>query len=334
MPDRRAPLLVAENITKHFRVSQGLLDPHPGLVRAVDGVSLEIAPAETVALVGESGSGKSTTARLMLRLLRPTAGRVLFEGQDVQGLRGSELGRFRKDVQVVFQHPAASLNPRRTISQALCDPLLLHGLATRAQARERAAGLLERVGLSPAHRYLERNPGEFSGGQLQRICVARAIALEPRLVVADEPVSALDISVRAQILQLMQSLQQESGLSFLFITHDLAVVRTVAHRVAVMYLGRIVEEGPVERVFASPLHPYTQALLSATPIPHPRRAGQRRRIILHGEIPSPANPPSGCRFHPRCWCVGDACPVKEPILREMGGGRRVACHRSEAQASG
>ncbi|MCL4459244.1 MAG: ATP-binding cassette domain-containing protein [Chloroflexi bacterium] len=319
-------MLIAEGLTKHFRMSSGFLNRRPSLVRAVDDVSLEIGTTETLALVGESGSGKTTTARLILRLIEPTAGRVLFQGQDVHALRGMPLRRFRKDVQVIFQDPRAALNPRRTVFEILRDPLLLHGLASQSEVRSIVAEILERVGLSPAYRYLDRYPREFSGGQLQRICVARAISLQPRLVVADEPVSALDVSVRAQILQLMQSLQQDSGLAYLFITHDLAVVRAIAHQVAVMYLGKIVESGPVESIFTDPLHPYTRALLSVTPVPNPRRARERDRIILHGEIPSPANPPSGCRFHTRCPFVMDACRTQEPNLRLLSEGHQVACH--------
>jgi oligopeptide/dipeptide ABC transporter ATP-binding protein len=226
---------------------------------------------------------------------------------------------------VIFQDPRASLNPRKTIFEILRDPVLLHGMASKSEVRSVAANALEQVGLSPAHRYLDRNPREFSGGQLQRICVARAVSLQPKLIVADEPVSALDISVRAQILQLMQRLQQEIGLSYLFITHDLAVVRSIAHRVVVMYLGKIAESGPVQEIFSEPLHPYTRALLSATPLPNPRRARQRERIVLRGEIPSPANPPSGCPFHTRCPLVMEICRTQEPKLQTFQG-RRVACH--------
>lgn len=324
-----SPLLVAEGLTKHFRVSRGVLNRRAYLVRAVDDVSLHIETGETLALVGESGSGKTTTAKLVLRLIEPSAGRVTFDGQDVLALRGIELRRLRKHMQVIFQDPRASLNPCKTIFEILRDPLLLHGIASKSDARSVAALALEQVGLAPAHRYLDRNPREFSGGQLQRICVARAISLQPKLVVADEPVSALDISVRAQILQLMQGLQKEMGLSYLFITHDLAVVRSIAHRVVVMYLGRIAESGPVEEIFAEPLHPYTRALLSATPIPNPRRARQRERIVLRGEIPSPANPPSGCSFHTRCPFVMDICKTQEPKLQTIGNGRQVACYLIE-----
>ncbi len=321
-----SPLLVAEGLTKSFRVSHGVLNRRASLVCAVDDVSLHIETGETLALVGESGSGKTTTAKLVLRLIEPSAGRVTFDGQDVLGLRGIELRRLRKTMQVIFQDPRASLNPRKTIFEILRDPLLLHSITSKSDARSVAALALEQVGLVPAHRYLDRNPHEFSGGQLQRICVARAISLQPKLVVADEPVSALDISVRAQILQLLQRLQQEMGLSYLFITHDLAVVRSIAHRVVVMYLGKVAESGPVEEIFAEPLHPYTRALLSATPIPNPRRARQRERIVLRGEIPSPTNPPSGCSFHTRCPLVTDICKTQEPKLQTVGKGRQAACH--------
>ena len=318
-------LLSVEGLTKHF-VPRGMFDRRAVIVRAVDDVSLHIEPGETVALVGESGSGKTTTAKLILRLIEPTAGHIIFNGEDVWMLRGSALRRLRKEMQVIFQDPRASLNPRKTIFEILRDPLLLHGLASKSEARSIAARALEQVGLSPAHRYLDRNPREFSGGQLQRICVARAVSLQPKLVVADEPVSALDISVRAQTLRLLQQLQQEIGLSYLFITHDLAVVRSIARRVVVMYLGKIVESGPVEKIFSDPQHPYTRALLSATPIPNPRRARQRERILLHGEIPSPTNPPSGCRFRTRCPFAMDICTTQEPILQAKTADHLIACH--------
>ena len=318
-------LLNTVKLTKHFQPVRRLFEAKAPVVRAVDGVSLQIRSGETLALVGESGSGKSTLGRLILRLVQPTAGQIEFQGRDILAMEPSDKA-FRRAVQVVFQDPRSSLNPRRTIFQIIRDPMLLHGLTTPATAREDVAGVLERVGLSPAHRYLDRQPGQFSGGQLQRICIARAIALRPQLIVADEPVSALDASVRAQILLLVQSLQEQDGLAFLFITHDLAVVRTVAHQVAVMYLGRIVERGPVDDIFENPQHPYTKALLSATPVPNPRSARTRDRIVLKGDIPSPAHPPAGCTFHTRCPHVMDRCREQTPILTNFDANRVVACH--------
>lgn len=319
------PLLRATGLTKHFLSARRLFEAAPPAIRAVEDVSIEIKTGETLAVVGESGSGKSTTGRLILRLLDPTSGQIEFRGEDALAQAHPDKS-FRRDMQVIFQDPRSSLNPRRTIFQIIRDPLLLHGLTTRADARAAVSAVLERVGLAPAHRYIDRQPRQFSGGQLQRICIARAVALKPKLIIADEPVSALDASVRAQILQLVQSLQQQDGLSFLFITHDLAVVRSIAHNVAVMYLGRIVEHGPVERVFTSPQHPYTKALLSATPVPDPQRARSRDRIVLRGEIPSPANPPPGCKFHTRCPYVMDRCRVEEPQLKMQPDARKVACH--------
>ncbi|MSQ72864.1 MAG: ATP-binding cassette domain-containing protein [Betaproteobacteria bacterium] len=329
MNDAGEVLLDAVGLTRHFHSARRLFEAPPPAVRAVEKVSLQIRTGETLALVGESGSGKSTLGRLILRLLEPTSGTMRFQGREVL-TRDPPDKQFRRNLQVVFQDPRSSLNPRRTIFKIIRDPMLLHGLTTKEEARAVVAGVLERVGLSPAHRYLDRQPGQFSGGQLQRICIARAIALRPRLIVADEPVSALDASVRAQILLLIQSLQREDGLSFLFITHDLAVVRTIAHHVAVMYLGRIVEQGPVGSLFANPLHPYTQALLSATPVPNPRSA--RQRIVLTGEIPSPAHPPAGCKFHTRCPLAMDKCRQVEPQLERQADGRQVACHLVPGEA--
>ena len=317
------PLLVTRGLSKYFAPTRRIFEPPAPVVRAVEGVSLSIRSGETLALVGESGSGKSTLGRLILRLIEPTAGELRFGGEDVLARDPSDR-RLRRELQVVFQDPRSSLNPRRTILQIIRDPMLLHGLTTKAAARADVARVLERVGLAPAHRYLDRQPGQFSGGQLQRIAIARAVALQPKLIVADEPVSALDASVRAQILLLVQSLQERDGLSFLFITHDLAVVRTIAHQVAVMYLGRIVEQGPVDRIFGEPQHPYTRALLSATPLPDPRAA--RERIVLRGEVPSAARPPQGCKFHPRCPHAMEICRVREPVLADLPGERRVACH--------
>lgn len=323
-------LLDAIGLSKHFESPKRLFEARAPMVRAVDQVSLQVLAGKTLALVGESGSGKSTLGRLLLRLIDPTSGSMRFLGEPVP-LDLPANKRFRRHMQVVFQDSRSSLNPRRSIFRIIRDPLLLHGLTTRQRARDAVTELLERVGLSPAYRYIDRQPGQFSGGQLQRVCIARAIALRPRLIVADEPVSALDSSVRAQILLLIQSLQQRDGMSFLFITHDLAVVRSIAHQVAVMYLGRIVEQGPVEAIFSRPLHPYTQALLSATPVPDPRST--RVRIVLKGEIPSPAHPPSGCKFHTRCPMAMERCSIDEPSLRQMAGDHRVACHLAEVQGT-
>ena len=317
-------LLQARHLRKIFPV-RGSLFSEGAKVRAVDDVSLDIPDGEILALVGESGSGKSTTGRLLLRLVEPTGGSIALEGHSVDLGRPADLA-YRKDVQIVFQDSRASLNARRTIYQALRDPMLLHGLATRGDVRDRVARLLERVGLAPAERFLDRYPSQFSGGQLQRIGIARALSMQPKLIVADEPVSALDALVRAQILELVLSLRRTERVAFLFITHDLAVVRNIADRVAVMYLGRIVEIGPVETIFARPAHPYTQALLAATPIPDPRRARERRRILLGGEIPNPAAIPPGCRFHPRCPSAMPVCRTLDPLLASVGQGTEAACH--------
>lgn len=323
-------LLEVEGLKKQFPIRGGLFSPRR-MLQAVDGVSFSIAAGETLAVVGESGSGKSTTGRLVLRLLAPTAGTIRMGGSALTGVADRD---FRKAVQVVFQDPRASLNPRRTIYQALRDPLLLHGLATRATVRAEVGALLERVGLSPFAQFIDRQPRQLSGGQLQRVCIARAVSLRPGLIVADEPVSALDASVRAQILQLVRQLQREDGLAFLFITHDLAVVRSIAQRVAVMYLGRIVEQGPVEAIFAQPAHPYTAALLAATPVPDPGRARVARRALLEGEIPSPANPPSGCRFHTRCPRAMAVCRTVDPAERQLSSGVTVACHLHDPAVTG
>ena len=318
-------LLRARGLTKHFHTSKRLFTRAAETVRAVENVSIDIRPGRTLAVVGESGSGKSTTGRLILRLIEPTAGELIFDGRNLLALDPRDR-RLRRDLQVIFQDPRSSLNPRRTIYQTLRDPLLLHGLTTRATARSDVSALIERVGLTPAHRYLDRHPAQFSGGQLQRIAIARAISLRPKLIVADEPVSALDASIRAQILQLMKTLQEDEGISFFFITHDLAVVRSIAHDVVVMYLGHVVEYGPVDQIFSAPRHPYTQALLSATPIPNPRKARRRDRIVLTGEIPSAAHPPSGCKFHTRCPHVMPVCCVSEPTHTTLSNEHAAACH--------
>ena len=311
-------LLAATNLTKHFRTRSGL-------VRAVDGVSFTLARGETLALVGESGCGKSTTARLVLRLIEPTAGAVQFEGRDITAIPGAELRRLRRRMQIVFQDPFASLNPRMTVGDTLDEPLALHHYGNAAKRRERVAELLGLVGLTQEH--AARYPHEFSGGQRQRVGIARALALEPALVVCDEPVSALDVSVQAQVVNLLSDLQARLGLSYLFIAHDLAVVKHVATRIAVMYLGRIVETAPRDELFANPRHPYTRALLAAIPRPDP--AQKLARQVPGGDVPSPLDPPPGCHFHTRCPFVQDRCRVDAPALRDLAAGHAAACHYAE-----
>ena len=319
------PLLQVEGLTKVFtsRKRSGLFGKAKGGVRAVDEVSFSVAPGETLALVGESGCGKSTTGRLLLRLIEPTAGRVLFQGRDIASADAGEMHRIRKHLQIIFQDPYGSLSPRRKVVDIIAEPLEAQGLlAGTAQKRDRIAELLTRVGRPPD--VMDRYPHEFSGGQRQRIGIARAIGLDPAFIVADEPVSALDVSVQAQIVNLLQDLQEAQGLSYLFISHDLRVVRHIAHRVAVMYLGRIVEEGPKERIFSTPHHPYSQALLSAAPEPG---AGKRnRRIILQGDVPSPSAIPTGCSFRTRCPLAQPVCAAERPPLREVAPGQNAACH--------
>jgi oligopeptide/dipeptide ABC transporter ATP-binding protein len=320
-----APLLEVRDLVKHY-AGGGLFARKAPPVRAVDGVSFEIGPGETLGLVGESGCGKSTVGRTVLRLQEPTSGRAVFEGQDLFALAREPLRRLRRRMQIIFQDPYGSLNPRMTIGDAVGEGLEIHRLAPKAEIPKRVAALLEEVGLDPG--YARRYPHEFSGGQRQRIGIARALAVEPAFIVCDEPVSALDVSVQAQVLNLLADLQQRRGLSYLFIAHDLAVVRQVAHRVAVMYLGRIVEEGPTEALLRQPSHPYTVALLSAAPEPEPGAA--RHRIVLSGDLPSPSKPPPGCPFHTRCFhpAKSDRCRTELPLLRPVGG-TRVACHYAE-----
>jgi oligopeptide/dipeptide ABC transporter ATP-binding protein len=312
-------LLRVENLVKHFPV-RGWFGRRTGAVQAVDGVSFALAKGETLALVGESGCGKSTTGRLVLRLLEATSGKVWFEGRDLLSLDERAVRETRSALQIIFQDPYASLNPRMTVGQMLDEPLMLHGLA-QGRRPERVAEILALVGLAPQH--AQRYPHEFSGGQRQRIGIARAIAVEPRLIVCDEPVSALDVSIQAQVVNLLRDLQRELGLSYLFIAHDLAVVKHIATRVAVMYLGRIVELADKRALFARPRHPYTQALLSAIPVPEP---GLRRtRMVLQGDVPSAIDPPSGCRFRTRCPFARERCALEDPPL-EIADGHAVACH--------
>jgi len=315
------PLFEARGLTKHFPVGGGILGRGKGVVRAVDDITFAIEPGRTLGVVGESGCGKTTTAKLVLRLEKPTAGQILFEGQDVAGLEGADLQRYRKTVQAVFQDPFASLNPRMRVDSIIAEPLITHERLDDAAVAARVAGLLDVVGL-PA-RSKDLFPHEFSGGQRQRIAIARALALSPRLVVLDEPVSALDVSIRAQILNLLRDLQKELGLAYLFIAHDLAAVAHMSHVIAVMYLGRIVEMGESSRVATSPQHPYTQALFAAALPAHPDE--QREEIVLAGEVPSPLNPPSGCHFHPRCPKVMARCSREDPRLKRSQG-REIACH--------
>jgi peptide/nickel transport system ATP-binding protein len=320
-----APLLEVRGLTKHFPVRGGLRGGR-GLVRAVDGVDLTVEAGQTLGLVGESGCGKSTTGRMVVRLLAPTAGRIVFDGRDITGLRGRALRPLRRELQIIFQDPYSSLNPRHTVGRIVAMPLQVNGVEPAGGVKRRVQELLETVGLNPEH--YNRYPHEFSGGQRQRIGVARALALSPRLIVADEPVSALDVSIQAQIVNLLRRLQREMGLAFLFIAHDLAVVRHFCQRVAVMYLGSIVETGDRAQIYGHPAHPYTRALLSA--VPDVRTLGRsRERIRLAGDVPTPLDPPSGCRFRTRCWKARERCAVEEPVLSPVPTGQRVACHFPE-----
>ena len=318
-------LLTVKDLKVHFQVKKGILSRTAGYVYAVDGVSFSLHEGEILGIVGESGCGKTTTGMAVLRLIRPTAGKISYRGKDISTsspLSKSERMALKKEMQIIFQDPYSSLNPRMTLRRTLRDPMRLHGLYRGRELDERVDYLLEKVGLSPEQG--DRYPHEFSGGQRQRIGIARALSVEPKIIIADEPVSALDVSIQAQIIQLMLELQQEFRLSFVFISHDLAVVEHICDRIAVMYLGRIVEESTYKDLYYHPLHPYTQALLSAIPVPDPH--AKRQRIILQGDVPSPRHPPSGCAFHPRCPKRMAECERERPLLRDNGGAHRVACH--------
>ncbi|WP_042202759.1 ABC transporter ATP-binding protein [Paenibacillus camerounensis] len=315
-------LLEVRNLKKHYPVRKGFFGKQVGAVKAVDGITLSVEQGETLAVVGESGCGKSTTGRAILRLIEPTEGEIMFGGTDVRSLNTEQLRRFRTDMQMVFQDPYASLDPRWTVQRILEEPLRTHGSVPSGELKSRVEQLMEVVGLSPyqAHRF----PHEFSGGQRQRIGIARALALNPKFIVCDEPVSALDVSIQAQVLNLMQDLQEQYGLTYMFISHDLSVVKFISDRVAVMYLGRVVELAPTKELFAKPLHPYTQALMSAVPVPNPGQ--KKQRIVLTGDVPNPETPPTGCAFHPRCPYAMDRCKSEAPVLRALDTGHQVSCH--------
>ncbi|MBA3654756.1 MAG: dipeptide ABC transporter ATP-binding protein [Actinobacteria bacterium] len=329
------PILEARDLVKHFSVRSGFFRREVGKVHAVCGISFDLFPGETLSLVGESGCGKSTTGRLVLRLLTASAGSITFKGADVMALKGKDLRALRRDVQIVFQDPYASLNPRMTVHALISEPLRIHGQYGSGGGKnggpsgdERVTELLRLVGLNEEH--ASRYPHEFSGGQRQRIGVARALALDPDVLVLDEPVSALDVSIQAQVVNLLEDLQGRLGLAYLLIAHDLSVVRHISDRVAVMYLGKIVETGSRDEVYERPSHPYTQALLSAVPVPDPVKERQRKRIVLRGELPSAVDPPSGCRFRTRCWKAQEICAEEEPALIDRGQGHPAACHFAES----
>jgi oligopeptide transport system ATP-binding protein len=322
--DTAETILKVENLKMHFPIYRGVFQRQVGAVRAVDGVDFNVIRGETLGLVGESGCGKSTTGRAILQLYKPTAGEVHFEGVDLIKLRGEELRKMRRKMQMIFQDPYASLNPRMTVEQIVGEPLIVHSAATGKEIHDRVGHLLELVGLNPA--FSTRYPHEFSGGQRQRIGVARALALQPSFIICDEPISALDVSIQAQVVNLLEELQEQFNLTYLFIAHDLSMVRHISRRVAVMYLGVIVELTTRDELYLNPLHPYTQALLSAIPVPDPDVDAQRKRIILEGDVPSPANPPSGCRFRTRCPIAQSFCAESRPEFREVKPGHFVACH--------
>ncbi|QLH24279.1 ABC transporter ATP-binding protein [Streptomyces sp. Rer75] len=324
---RPEPLLTVSGLVKHFPIKKGLLQRQTGAVQAVDGLDFDVRQGETLGVVGESGCGKSTMGRLITRLLEPTSGKIEFEGKDITHLGTAAMRPMRRDVQMIFQDPYSSLNPRHTVGAIVGAPFRLQGVNPEGGIKAEVQRLLALVGLNPEH--YNRYPHEFSGGQRQRIGIARALALKPKLVVADEPVSALDVSIQAQVVNLLDDLQDELGLTYVIIAHDLSVIRHVSDRIAVMYLGKIVELADRRALYETPMHPYTTALLSAVPVPDPRRRARRERILLKGDVPSPISPPSGCRFHTRCWKATEVCKREEPPLVALATGHQVACHHPE-----
>jgi len=326
------PILKLEGLKKYFETaSGGAFSRKKGVVKAVDGIDLEILPGQTVGLVGESGCGKTTVGRTVLKLYEPTEGKIIFQGQDITKLNRKHMKPLRAQMQMIFQDPFASLNPRQTIGTIIAATFEIQGLTPPGGVKQEVQRLMERVGLNPEH--VNRYPHEFSGGQRQRIGVARAIALKPKLIVADEPVSALDVSIQAQVVNLLDDLQKEFGMSYLFVAHDLSVVQHISDRVVVMYLGKVMEDADKKDLFRNPRHPYTKALLSAVPVPDPKKGRARERIILHGDLPSPMNPPSGCVFNTRCWKVQEKCRIEIPQLLEASRGHRLACHFPEPAIS-
>ena len=326
MAAERVPLVQVIHLKKYFPITRGvILQRHIGDVKAVDDVTFDIYRGETLGLVGETGCGKTTVGRTLLRLYEPTSGEIIFDGVDLLKLKGNELRRMRRRMQIIFQDPYASLNPRMTVGAIIAEPLEVHGVARGKEKEERVQELLRVVGLNPY--FVNRYPHEFSGGQRQRIGIARALALNPDLIVCDEPISSLDVSIQAQVVNLLEELQEQFGLTYLFIAHDLSMVRHISDRMAVMYLGKIVELADRDEIYLNPLHPYTQALMSAVPVPDPEIEEKRQRIILKGEIPSPANPPKGCNFNTRCPVAMDVCYEAEPEYREVKPGHWVACYR-------